>query len=293
MMQGQIVRCVGGLYAVQCGAETIQCRARGKFRWEGVTPLVGDHAEVTKLIDGSGRLDRLLPSSSRFVRPPVANIDALIMVAAGITPRTDPYLADKMAVAAEQAGARFALCVNKMDLAEHEVLCRAYELAGYPVFRVSAVTREGLPEFGGFLAGKLVAFTGNSGVGKSTLLSALCPGLNLAAGEVSVKLGRGRHTTRHVEIFTLPAGARVADTPGFSVFETGQDILPEALGGLFPEFRPHLGRCRFTGCLHVGVMDCAVGEALAEGKIAPSRYESYKRLLDEAKERKPWETQRS
>jgi len=289
MVQGQIVRCVGGLYAIECGQHVISCRARGKFRWEGVTPLVGDRVELTVLPDGFGRIENILPRDNAFVRPPVANIDALVMVAAGITPRTDPFLADKMAVTAELVGASFALCVNKMDIAEHEPLCRALALAGYPVFRTSAVTGEGLTQLGGFLSGKLAAFTGNSGVGKSTLLSALCPGLNLAAGEISEKLGRGRHTTRHVEIHTLPGGARVADTPGFSVFETGRDVMPQDMGALFPEFRPYLGNCRFAGCLHVGVKGCAVGEALEQGRIAPSRFESYRRLLDEAKGRNPWD----
>jgi ribosome biogenesis GTPase len=285
VIQGQIVCCRSHIYSVQHNGETVPCRARGVFRWKGDVPLVGDCVEFTKQPDGFGRIERILPRTSVFVRPPVANIDALILVAAGVTPRTDPYLADKMAVTAEQAGAAFALCVNKMDIAEHEPLCRAFELAGYPVFRVSAATGEGLQQFEAFLTGKLVAFTGNSGVGKSTLLSALCPGLNLEAGEVSVKLGRGRHTTRHVEIFSLPNHARVADTPGFSIFDTGKDIVPETLGGLFPEFMPFLGKCRFTGCLHSGVKGCAVEDALAAGRIAPSRFASYKRLLAEAKER--------
>jgi ribosome biogenesis GTPase len=236
-----------------------------------------------------GRIVELLPRTSAFIRPPVANVGALVMVAAGVHPRTDPFLADRMAVTAELAGVAFALCVNKQDITGHEPLCAAAEMAGYPVFRVSAVTGDGLPAFGAYLAGKLAVFTGNSGVGKSTLLNALFPGLSLATGEISEKLGRGRHTTRHVEIFTLPNGARVADTPGFSSFETSKAVAPETLGGHFPEFRPHLDGCRFSGCLHVGVKGCAVEEAVREGRVASSRYDSYKRLLEEAKDYVPWE----
>lgn len=293
MSEGVILKALSGFYYVdgQSGAPPVTCRARGRFRHERITPLVGDRVEFTALPDGSGMVDAVLPRRNEFQRPAVANIDQLVIIASGAVPVTDPYLLDRMISLAEWKGCEPVICINKCDLNEADGLFELYRAAGFLTFRVSAETGEGIPELSAAIAGKVSAFTGNSGVGKSSILNALEPEFGLQVGEVSDKLGRGRHTTRHVELYRLKNGAIVADTPGFSSFDTEgmEGCGKEALAGTFREFAPYLDGCRFVGCAHVKEKGCTVLEALAEGKISPSRHASYVRLYEQAAQRKEWE----
>ena len=291
-MEGIILKALSGFYYVDGGdGELTACRGRGKFRHEGIAPLVGDRVAYTPLGEGAGVLDAVLPRKNEFQRPAVANIDQLVIIASGATPVTDPFLIDRVVSIAEGRSCESLICINKCDLDAAQALYDTYRRAGFPTLRVSAETGEGIPELRAAIAGKVSAFTGNSGVGKSSILNALEPGFHIKVGQVSEKLGRGRHTTRHVELFRLGNGAIVADTPGFSSFDTDQMELkrPEELQYAFREFAPYLDGSRFTGCAHVKEKGCAVLAALAEGKIAPSRHASYVRLYEQAREVPEWE----
>ena len=288
--QGVIIRALSGFYDVDIGSEIIRCRARGKLRKEGITPLVGDIAEF-QVSGDSGYVLGIVPRRNSFIRPAVANVDALVMMAANVNPVTEPFLIDRVGAIAAAQGVDTILLLNKCDLDPAEELYGIYSRTGMTVLRTSAATGEGVEELRKLLRGKLVAFTGNSGVGKSTMLNALFPEANMATGEVSDKLGRGRHTTRHVELFTLHDGTKIMDTPGFSSFDTDMMDLGQVdtLAQAFPEFRPYLGQCRFDDCRHVKEKGCAVLEALKEGAISPSRHSSYVRLFEKIKEYKAWE----
>ena len=289
------MKALSGFYYVDAGAkELIPCRGRGRLRHQRQVPLVGDQVEFTSLDGGSGMVDAILPRKNQFSRPMVANIDQMVIVASGAIPVTDPFLIDRMAAMAEWKGCQILICFNKCDLAQADDLARLYRNAGFQVLQISAETGQGIPELSDALAGKVSAFTGNSGVGKSSILNAIQPGFGLRVGEVSEKLGRGRHTTRHVELFQV-GGGLVADTPGFSSFDVEQmeSIPKEELAGAFREFEPYAGQCRFQSCAHVKERGCAVLEAAAEGKIAPSRHKSYVRLYEQAKERPSWELPKS
>ena len=291
-MEGIILKALSGFYYVDGGDGALTaCRGRGKFRHQKLTPLVGDRVRFTRLEGDSGILDEILPRKNEFQRPAVANIDQLVVIASGAVPVTDPFLIDRVVSIAEGRSCQPVICINKCDLDEAEELYRIYRGAGFPTLRVSAETGEGIQELAAAIAGKVSAFTGNSGVGKSSILNALEPGFHLRVGEVSDKLGRGRHTTRHVELYHLPGGAIVADTPGFSSFDTeGMELRrPEELQYTFREFAPYLGRCRFTGCSHVKEKGCAVLAAVKAGEISPSRHGSYVRLYQQAKEVPEWE----
>lgn len=289
-MEGIIFKALSGFYYVDCGGETVTCRARGKFRLEKVSPLVGDRVTVTAQPDGTGTVDAILPRKNQFWRPAIANIDYLVVVASGATPVTDPFLIDRVVTVAERQNCECVICFNKWDLEQPQQLYETYAAAGFPTLRVSAETGEGLTELSSLIAGKVCAFTGNSGVGKSSLLNALEPSFCLQVGEVSEKLGRGRHTTRHVELFRLQNGTMAADTPGFASFEEeGVGCPPEELQYAFREFAPYLGKCRFLDCAHVKEKGCTVLKAVSEGKIAQSRHDSYVRLYQQAREIPEWQ----
>ena len=291
-MTGTIIKALSGFYYVDVGAEQepITCRGRGKLRHQKITPLVGDHVAITVTEDGTGMVDEVLPRSNQFQRPMVANMDQLVILASGAIPVTDPFLIDRMVSLAEYKGCQPIICFNKCDLEPATQLVELYQKAGFQSFAISAQTGEGLEQLLGVLDGKISAFTGNSGVGKSSVLNALCPQFGLKVGQVSEKLGRGRHTTRHVELFRV-GGGLVADTPGFSAFDVEQmELIPkEELANTFREFRPYLEQCRFVGCAHVKERGCAVREAVDNSAIAPSRYQSYVRLYDQVKSRPQWE----
>lgn len=284
------MKALSGFYYVDLAGETVTCRGRGKLRHQKVSPLVGDRVEITLCDDGTGVVEVVLPRRNQLTRPAVANIDQLVILCANVNPVSDPYLIDRVCSVAEAKGCQIVIGVNKCDLDPGDALAEIYSAAGFPVLRLSAVTGEGIGALKELLQGKVSAFTGNSGVGKSSVLNALEPRFALETGEVSDKLGRGRHTTRHVELFRV-GDALVADTPGFSSFETDRLGLldKETLGDSFREFRPYLDDCRFTGCSHTKEKGCAVLEAVERGDIPRSRHNSYVRLYQEAKERRPWE----
>ena len=287
---GRIVRSLSGFYDVQTDKGLVTCRARGILRRERNSPLTGDLAEIS-VERGKGMVEKLLPRKNHFIRPAVANIDALVVFAANVNPVTEPYLIDRVAAIAGDQEVPVYLCVNKCDLDPAIELVRIYENADFPVIRTSAETGEGVEELRSLIQGKLVAFTGNSGVGKSSILNRLAPELNLATGEVSEKLGRGRHTTRHVELFRLGEDTYVADTPGFSSFDTDQMdvILKENLQYAFPDFGKYIGKCRFDDCSHRKEPDCAVRAACEAGEIEKTRYDSYLKLYEKASQIELWE----
>ena len=287
---GRIVRSLSGFYEVRTPDGTVTCRGRGSLRRSGDSPLTGDMVEIS-IEKGRGMVEKILPRKNSFVRPAVANIDALVIFAANVNPVTEPFLIDRVAAIAGDREVPVVLCINKCDLDPAVDLMRIYSRAGFPVILASAETGEGVDTLRALIRGKLTAFTGNSGVGKSSMLNALCPSLSLATGEVSEKLGRGRHTTRHVELYDLGDETYVADTPGFSSFDTDQmDVmLKENLQYAFPDFRAHLGNCQFHDCTHRKEPGCAVRKALEEGLLEPTRYDSYLRLYEKASQIKQWE----
>lgn len=291
MPEGRIVKALSGFYYVDTGAEVLQCRARGKFRREGVSPLVGDRAEVRELGNGEGFVEAIRPRRNAFRRPAVANVDQIVIIASAAVPQTDPYLIDRLSAIAALKSCGTVVVLNKCDLDRADRLYQIYRAAGFLTVRVSAETGEGLEELAGLIAGKLSAFTGNSGVGKSSILNALDPEFHLQVGEISEALGRGRHTTRHIELFRLRCGAEVVDSPGFASFDSEElDLeLKHRLPETFPDFAPYLDGCRFVGCSHTKEKGCAVLEALREGKLQQSRHESYLRLYEELKPLKEWE----
>ena len=286
----RIIRAISGFYYVQTEDGVVECKARGRFRRQDATPLVGDFVRITRQ-GAKGVLEELLPRRNAFIRPAIANIDQLVVLASCAIPVTEPFLIDRVLAVAQLQGVSALVVVNKDDLASAQPLTEIYRQAGVPVIATSAETGEGVDALRQALAGKLSCLTGNSGVGKSSLLNRVCPALGLPVGEVSEKLGRGRHTTRHVELYSLGGDTFVADTPGFSSFDTERMELvhKEQLQDAFPEFGPYLGRCRFPDCAHRREPGCAVRAALEEGKIPPTRYESYERLYEQAEQLKEWE----
>ena len=291
MSEGIICKALSGFYYVDDGQAVTACRARGKHRYAKLTPLVGDRVRFTPLEGGNGALDEILPRKNEFYRPAVANIDLLVVVASQAVPVTDPFLIDRVAAIAAGRGCETLVCVNKCDLEPGEDLARIYKRAGFPTLQVSAETGEGLDKLRQVIADKVCAFTGNSGVGKSSILNALETDFSLATGEISNKLGRGRHTTRHVELFRLSCGALAADTPGFSSFDVDKMELArkEELQYAFREFAPFLGKCRFQDCAHVKEKGCAVIEAVRVGEIPPTRHQSYVCLYERARASPDWQ----
>ncbi len=287
---GRVVRSLSGFYEVQTATGLVTCRGRGSLRRTGESPLTGDLVEIS-VEKGKGMVEKILPRRNSFIRPAVANIDALVIFAANVNPVTEPFLIDRVAAIAGDQEVPVYLCVNKCDLDPAIDLVRIYRNAGIPVIQASAETGEGVEQLRELIRGKLTAFTGNSGVGKSSMLNRLCPQLALATGEVSEKLGRGRHTTRHVELYHLEEDTYVADTPGFSSFDTDQmDVmLKENLQYAFPDFEKHLGNCQFHDCTHRKEPGCAIRIAVETGEIEPTRYESYLRLYEKAEKVKTWE----
>lgn len=297
MIEGIIHKALSGFYYVKpIGSDTPEsadgvylCKARGRFRHIKNTPLVGDRVRFSVTETGNGILTDILPRKNAFIRPPLANIDKLVIVASQAIPVSDPFLIDKMTVIALNCNCDPVICINKLDIDEADDLYGIYSNTGFPVFRTSAVTGDGIDALVAGISGSVCAFCGNSGVGKSSILNAIDSNFGITTGDVSHKLGRGRHTTRHVELYEPHGGTLIADTPGFSAFNPGFIAAPGDLQYLFPEFEPHLGGCRFDDCAHISEPGCSVLEAVASGAIHPSRHASYKRLHKQAGEYKSWE----
>jgi ribosome biogenesis GTPase len=286
---GRIIKSLSGFYDVQTEKKVITCRARGSMRRTGLSPQVGDIVDIS-VEKGKGMVERIHPRKNSFVRPAVSNLDLLVVFAANVNPVTEPFLIDRVAAIAGDQEVPVCICVNKCDMDPAEDLTAIYRQAGYTVIQTSAETGLGIDELRKALSGKFCAFTGNSGVGKSSILNALSPELKLPVGEVSEKLGRGRHTTRHVQLYDVD-DALIADTPGFSSFDTDQMevILKENLQYAFPEFGKYIGTCQFRDCSHRKEPGCAVTTALANGEIGKSRYESYLKLYEKAMQINEWE----
>lgn len=295
MAEGIIVKALSGFYYVNTPEGIIECRARGRFRAEGTSPLVGDRVECGLEGNGKGRIDQMKPRKNFFIRPAVANIDALVFVAANTNPVTDPFLIDRVSVIAADAGCELIVCVNKTDIDPADELFSIFTGAGFKCFLTSAETGEGLEALKDALQGKVCAFTGNSGVGKSSLLNCLLPGANIPTGQVSEKLGRGRHTTRHVELYALGNDSYAVDTPGFASFdvEMMNPISKEDLQYDFIDFAPYIGSCRFNDCAHLKEPGCGIIAAVEKGEISQSRYRSYVRLYELSAQHKSWETKQN
>ena len=285
-MKGIIYKGIGGFYYVITDeSRSVECKARGKFRKEHIVPMIGDEVEI-EVKNGKGAIIEIYPRRSCLIRPAVANIDMMVVVAAAKNPAPSTAVIDRMLVNAEINGIEPMVCINKSDLADCEELVGIYKNAGYKAVCVSAANGDGTEELFSAVAGRVAAFAGVSGVGKSSLLT-LITGNKLETGSVSDKISRGRHTTRHVELLRARGGGYVLDTPGFSSIDP-ETAAPEDMAWYFPEMRALSGGCRFRGCAHIGEPDCAVKRAVEAGKIAPSRYASYKELYEIQRSRKSW-----
>lgn len=288
---GRIIKGIGGFYYVETEEQLYSCKARGVFRKKGITPLAGDLVEIRLGEDGTGYVEEILPRKNFLTRPPVANIDQLIVVTSVCDPSPNTLLIDEAIAAAEDKEIEPVVVVSKTDLESGEWLRDIYKKAGIPFFAVSSVTDEGIEAVKSLLKGKVTAFTGNSGVGKSSLLNRIDPRLALETGEISQKLGRGRHTTRKVELLKLGDDTYVADTPGFSSISLEQcDLVrKENLQFCFREFEPYQNQCKFPSCSHTCEKGCAVLQAVQEGQIHLSRHTSYVAMYNEVKDLKEWE----
>lgn len=291
MAEGLIVKGVGGFYYVETEDGLYQCRARGLFKKQGITPMVGDlvTVDLTEDEEVEGYVTAIHPRRNAFIRPPIANVDLLLVVAAVRHPAPNYRLIDRFLVMAEMAGTETIVCFNKADLAKKDELAQIEQIYGscYEVQFPSALTGEGIDVLKKRIAGANVALAGPSGVGKSTILNHLYAQAEAQTGEVSKKTRRGRHTTRHVEIFPMDLGGRIFDTPGFTSFDI-LEASEEDLAGYYPEMRQYLGQCRFDNCRHIKEPDCRVREAVEEGLISRERYESYVSQIEEIRTRVPY-----
>lgn len=289
MIDGVIVKGIGGFYYVATEKGVAECRARGKFRKQGIKPMVGDRVKITLVNENTmeGVVEEIEKRKNFLIRPPVANIECIVIVVAATKPQPDFFMIDKLILSAESKGIEVVIAVNKTDLESADVIKDIYFKVGYDVIPVCAKTNFGVDELKEKIKGKITAFAGNSGVGKSSLLNHF--GLSLDVGDVS-KIERGKHTTRHVELFEVEKGSFVMDTPGFSILEI-TDIEASDIKKYFNEFAEFEGKCRFADCNHFGTRsrDCAVSEAVEKGVISTTRFESYKQLYDVLKEKKSWE----
>lgn len=290
-MQGLIVKSLSGFYYVKSEDTVYECKAKGAFRNEGISPLTGDNVEFEPLGNGKGVVRKIIDRKNALVRPPVANIKRAVIVSSLVSPVPNHLIIDTLTAICEHNGIEPILVFNKSDLGDVTEWLKCYSGVGYKVIATSAETLGGVEELKKELTDGITVFTGNSGVGKSSLLNTVLPELKLVTGDVSVKLGRGRHTTRHTQLFKLQNGGYVADTPGFSSLEIDKSdySFKENIENYFPEFSEYLGLCRFTGCSHTGEKGCSVCDAVSAGKISKSRHSSYVSIYTELKNLKEWQ----
>ena len=287
--QGVVIKGIGGNYDVACEGQLLRCRASAKIKHQKNLLAAGEYVEL-RITDDGGYITERLPRRNGLIRPAIANIDQLVILCSQAPPVTDPYLIDKVTVVALYQGIQPVILLNKSDLHDSVDLYHAYQKAGFPVLRASAVTGEGVEAVKAMLAGKISAFTGNSAIGKSSILNRIDSRFGLQVGDMSEKIARGRHTTRHVELFQLDNGGFVADTPGFSTFDAVrmEKLTKENLQQYFPEIDRLFAQCRFSDCKHIKEPGCVVREAVEQGEIAKSRYESYCMLYEEVAAQKLW-----
>ena len=290
---GKIVKGIAGFYYVHAAESGIyECRAKGIFRKNNIKPLVGDDVEIEVLSEEekTGNIMEILPRRNTLIRPAVANVDQALVIFAVNRPKPNFNLLDHFLVMMARQEVDTVICFNKDDMASREELAelsRIYESSRSQVLFVSAREESGIEEVRQILRGKTTTVAGPSGVGKSTLINALCPEASMETGEISRKIDRGKHTTRHSELFFVEEGTYLMDTPGFSSLSL-PEMEKEELKDYFPEFVPYESRCRFLGCMHDREPDCGVKEAVKDGKISPRRYQSYQEMLEELKDRRKY-----
>ncbi len=289
-LNGTIIKGIGGFYYVEAAGEIYECKARGIFRKEKITPLVGDSVQITVDNNGKNSIDAIDSRRNYFNRPPISNVDNLVIVASTCEPKPNTLIIDRLTAVAVYKNVRPIIVFTKDDLQSAADFKDIYSSTGILTFVVSNTTGEGVEELKKILNDSISVFTGNSGVGKSSLLNCISPEFSIETSEISQKLGRGRHTTRHVELFKVGNGY-IADTPGFSSldFETNDIIKKDELAYCFPEFSDFLGSCKFTSCSHINDKGCKIVEAVNKGLINTSRHESYVTLYNEVKNIKDWQ----
>ena len=286
VMVGTIIKSIGGLYTVKSFDSIIECKARGVFRKDNISPVVGDTVEISNDV-----ISKILPRKNFIVRPPLANLDTMVFVISTTKPSPNVTMLDKFIAVCEYKNINPVIALTKIDLADYNNIFTIYNTIGIKTFTIDYSNRQSYMDLKEYLANKISAFTGNSGAGKSTLLNAIDTSLNIPTGDISQKLGRGRHTTRHSELYQLDNGGLIADTPGFSTFETNKyDIIKkENLASCFREFSPYVNDCRFNDCSHTKEKGCAVIQAVKDGIIPKSRHSSYCEMFENAKLLKDWE----
>ena len=289
--EGRLLQGIGGFYYVETENGVVECKARGAFRKTGESPLAGDLVTIAVSEDGKGIVESIATRKNKLIRPPVANLDCLVMVCSVKDPDPNLPVLDKMIAIAEHKDIEPILVFNKTDLASADALLNLYRSAGFSALAVSAETGEGIEELRSLLCGKIAAFSGNSGVGKSSILNRLDSRLGLETAEISAVLGRGKHTTRSSVLYRQEGGGYFVDTPGFSSLdmERLEWIHKDDLPYCFREFTPFLGACKFTSCRHLKEAGCAVLRAVEDGRIASSRWETYKAMAEEAMSRADWQ----
>lgn len=290
-INGIILKGIGGFYYVEAAdGITYECKARGVFRKEKVTPLAGDRVEISVEDNNRNSIDKIFDRCSCFNRPPIANVDRLVIVSSVCEPRPNLLIIDRLTAVAAFKNVEPIIVFTKDDLQSAEEYADIYNKAGFKTFSVSNETGEGIDGVKSAIEGGLTVFTGNSGVGKSSLINRMYPNFRLETGEISKKLGRGRHTTRHVELYKVDNGY-IADTPGFSSldFETNDLIKKDELAFCFPDFADYIGSCKFSTCAHINDKGCKLTEAVENGDVMRSRYESYVTMYNEVKDIKDWQ----
>lgn len=288
--EGIITKAVGGNYYVDVSDGVLCCNARGVFRKEKISPCAGDNVIVSAEENAVPLITEIKERRNHIIRPPLANLDCALLVTSAVDPLPNTLVTDKLISIFESKRIEPVIVITKQDIRECEDFASVYRSCGFNVFYMDNSTGKGIDEIKEYIRGKLSALIGNSGVGKSSLMNHLFPGLERSTGDISKKLGRGRHTTRQVELFRLDGGY-IADTPGFSTVEVSRyGFIPKnELQYSFREFTDYLGKCRFRDCVHLKESGCAVTEALREGKIEQSRYDSYARMCEEADKLNEWE----